>query len=74
MTLHTLNLDPARWPSGPAREKESAARAAIEAGAGRTFGNSEWDRARARLLTFVSILRAWHQEVTTSESELRRAA
>ncbi len=73
-TLPTLNLEPARWQSGPAGEKESAARAAIEARAGRTFSNPEWERARARLLDFVSALRAWRQEAPTSESELRKAA
>jgi len=48
--------------------------AAIEARVGRPLSDREWDRDRARLLEFVSILRAWHQEGTTSEAELRKAA
>src|ERR1039458_9302596 len=34
----------------------------------------EWARARARMLDFVSILRAWHREGTTTASELPKAA
>jgi hypothetical protein len=60
--------------AGSAREKESAARAAIEASAGRTFSDPEWGRVRARLLNFVSIVRAWQQEATTSKFGLRQAA
>ena len=71
---HTLTMDAARRQSGPAPEKESCARAALEAVAGQTLSDLEWERVRARLFEFVSILRAWHQEVTTSESELLRAA
>ena len=59
---------------GAALDKERTARAAVEARAGRTLGDAEWGRARARLLDFVSILRAWHREATASESELRTAA
>src|ERR1039458_9860943 len=73
-TSHPLNLVPARWQSGPAPAKEAAARAAIEARVGRPLSDREWVRDRARLLEFVSILRAWHQEGTISESELRKAA
>lgn len=68
-----LKVDPARWQPGPAREKESAARTAFEASAGRMFSDPEWGRVRARLLNFVSIVRAWQQEVT-SEFEFRQAA
>ena len=73
-TSHPLNLVPARWQSGPAPAKEAAARAAIEARVGRTFSDLEWARARARMLDFVSILRAWHREGTTTASELPKAA
>jgi hypothetical protein len=73
-TSHPLNLVPARWQSGPAPAKEAAARAAIEARVGRPLSDREWVRDRARLLEFVSILRAWHQEGTITESELRKAA
>lgn len=59
--------------SSPASETDSCGRAALEALASRTLSDLEWDRARARLLEFVSILRAWHQEITTSEPELLKA-
>src|ERR1039457_2620816 len=51
---HILNLDAARRQCGPASEKEVAARAAIEARAGRPLNDLEWARARARLLDFVA--------------------
>jgi hypothetical protein len=73
-TSLTLTLVAARRQSGPAPEKENAARAALELLAGRTLRDSEWDRMRARLLEFVSILRDWRQENTTGESELLKAA
>jgi hypothetical protein len=66
----TLSLDAGRLQS----EKESAARVALEALAGRTFSDPEWDRARTRLLDFVSILRAWHRKGTATASELPKAA
>ena len=65
-------LDARRRP--PAFEQELTARAAVEARAGRTFSDPEWGRARARLVQFASILRAWHREATAGESELRKAA
>jgi hypothetical protein len=71
---HILNLDAARRQCGPASEKEVAARAAIEARAGRPLNDLEWARARARLLDFVSVLRAWHRKGTTTASELPMAA
>jgi hypothetical protein len=71
---HTHTLEVAPWPSGPAAEKERAGRAALEAHVCRTLGDPEWNRARARLLQFASILHAWRKELTTSESELLKAA
>ena len=73
-TPHTLNLDAARRQCGPASEKEAAARAAIEARGGRPISDLEWGHARGRLLEFVLVLRAWHAESKTGESELRKAA
>jgi hypothetical protein len=60
--------------TGADHEKERAARAALEACAGRPFSDLEWSRTRARLLEFAAILRTWCREMTTSESELRKAA
>ena len=71
---YILTLDGERQQSVSAPERESNARATLEAFAGRTLIDPEWDRVRARLLEFVSILRAWHQEDTISESKLRKAA
>jgi len=71
---HSLQLNAARVQSGPAREKESAARTALEERAGRTLSDLEWDRARARLLEFAALLRAWHRKGTSSECELGKAA
>jgi hypothetical protein len=73
-TSTALNRDAASQQSGPASEKQSAARAALEARAGRTLSDMEWNRARARLVEFASILRVWHLGVTNGESELRKAA
>jgi hypothetical protein len=73
-TSNALNRDAARQQSGPAAEMQSAARAALEARAGRTISDTEWDRARARLVEFASILRVWHLRATSSESELCKAA
>ena len=70
----TLSLDAARLRSSPAAEKESAARVALEACAGRTLSDLEWDRARSRLMDFVSTLRDWHRKNTTIASELPKAA
>ena len=45
---------------GPALSKtERAVRNSLESLAGRAFANIEWDRASARLLEFVKILRSW---------------
>lgn len=69
----TLNLETERLRSGPASEKESAARVALEARAGRTLGDREWAQARTRLVEFVSILRDWHRK-EISASGLPKAA
>lgn len=73
-TSHTLKLDSALRQSGPTSEEENSARAALEELAGRRLSDQEWDRSRARLLQFVSMLREWHQGSMTSESELVKAA
>jgi hypothetical protein len=59
---------------GQASAKEEAARAALEECAGRTLSDLEWERARARLLDFVSILHAWQRKGTTTASALPMAA
>jgi hypothetical protein len=53
-------------PQSSAARLESA-RAAIELRAGRNLTNVEWARASARLLEFVSILRAWKQQAKAPE-------
>jgi hypothetical protein len=73
-TANAFNHRAAGWQSGPVAENQSAARAALESRAGRTFSDMEWDGARARMLEFAVILRAWHLRVTIGESELRKAA
>lgn len=52
----------------------NAARAALEKQVGRTLNDLEWDRARARLLEFASILRQWQDEVNRDDSALLKAA
>lgn len=48
-------------------QKEVAARAALEPGAGRRFTDAEWAAMRARLLEFADILRVWDRKTTASE-------
>ena len=72
-TLQASALHPRRGQAGPASEKEQAARAALEERAGCPLSDLEWDRARARLLEFVSILRAWQRKETRG-SELVKVA
>ena len=43
---------------------EADARAAIEGPAGRSLTEAEWSAARAKLLKFAVILRAWEQAAT----------
>jgi hypothetical protein len=72
--LNAHNRDAVSRKSGPAAEEQRAARAALEACAGRTVSDMEWNRARARLMEFVSILCVWHLGALSGESELRKAA
>jgi hypothetical protein len=74
MTSNIVPFDGARRLSGRATEKENRARATLEVLVGGTLADPEWDRVRARLLEFVSILRTWQREFTMSESELLKAA
>ncbi|MEP6636730.1 MAG: hypothetical protein ABJB97_08380 [Acidobacteriota bacterium] len=43
------------------RRLEVVARALLDSRVGRTLSDGEWSRARAKLLQFVAILRAWDQ-------------
>jgi hypothetical protein len=43
-------------------QNEVAARAALELRVGHSLTDAEWADARARLVEFVSILRAWERE------------
>ena len=47
---------------------EIAARRALDLLVGRTLTNAEWSRARAKLLQFMSILRAWDRQPSPTES------
>lgn len=71
---HTLDPDPGPRQPSPDPQKEIAARAAIEARFGRTLSDADWDRARAGLMEFLSILRCWRQEVITRGFGPRKAA
>jgi hypothetical protein len=53
---------------------EHAARAALSSGLGRDLTDVEWRRARARVLEFVTILRAWDRKALTGEAEVDKAA
>jgi hypothetical protein len=72
-TSNALNRDAVTRPSGPAVEKQTAARAALETCAGRSLSDMEWNRARATLVEFASILRCWHER-TSGGSEFPMAA
>jgi len=65
--------DPAAPPSSVST-KEHAARAALEACAGRVFSDPEWQPARSRLLEFAGRLRSWAAPSTTPQAELPHAA
>lgn len=69
-----INASPTLSERAPEKGKESIARATLEALAKAPFVDSEWDRMRARLLEFVSILRTWQQAPTMRDSELLEAA
>ena len=55
-------------------EIEKVARASIESRTDRSLTDLEWAQARARLLEFVTILRAWEQKARTRESEFDKVA
>ena len=65
--------DPAA-KSSPASEKEQAARAAIQACAGRVLDDSEWQRVRSRLLAYASLLGAWQRNAVAHAADLPEAA
>ncbi len=46
---------------------ENAARAELQLRSGRAFSDGEWERVRANLLEFVSILRDWDSQGKTKE-------
>jgi hypothetical protein len=46
----------------PSPKSEAAARAALEAVAGRALSDAEWEPQRARLVAFVTILRDWNHQ------------
>ena len=69
-----LPINAAPRLSGRATEKESNARDALEVLVGGALTDPDWRRARARLLEFVSILRAWHRDYRIHESEASKAA
>ena len=73
-TLNILPISYARRLSGRATEKEKTARATVEAMVGGALPDPDWDRFRARLLEFVSILQGWHRDFPMSGSELLKAA
>jgi hypothetical protein len=54
-----------RGPEACPGRLESAARASC---ASHVFTDSEWARARVRLLEYAAILHAWDRKVTTGES------
>jgi hypothetical protein len=69
MASHRLNLAAADFeicPTGSAK----AARATLDLRFGHAISDEEWERARARLLEFATILRSWDLPVETDESEV----
>jgi phage protein D len=57
-----------------AGQKQAAARAALEARAGRALTDVEWERGRANLVEFASIVRAWYRQRTSETVALPEAA
>ena len=47
---------------------DAAARAALESVAARPLTDPEWERARTRLVEFVSILRQWNRQAEAKKS------
>jgi hypothetical protein len=62
LTLHTA----AKRSDGPGH-LENAACAELQLRAGRAFSDGEWERVRANLLEFVTILREWDCQSKTRE-------
>ena len=50
----------------PAAELEEDARTTLDAGAGRTLTDTEWERMRSKLVAFVGILYTWDRETSAS--------
>jgi hypothetical protein len=48
---------------------EDAARAAVEARAGRTFTDAEWGSSLQTLLEFIKILRDWDHKTNKTQPE-----
>jgi hypothetical protein len=46
----------------PSPNSEAAARAALESVAARAMTDAEWERARGRLVEFVTMLRHWNRQ------------
>jgi hypothetical protein len=65
--LRTFHPGPERFDTRP-KSCEDSAHAALDARAGRTLTRAQWAVAQAKLLEFVTILRAWDQKTTNSES------
>jgi hypothetical protein len=49
---------------------EVAARAELEAGRGRPFGDAEWRVAKPMMIALLRLLRAWDQPAATNRSQL----
>jgi hypothetical protein len=54
---------------GPRQSLEAAARAQLELRAGRRFSDPEWAAAKKRMVEFVRILRAWHQQTSGDQGQ-----
>jgi hypothetical protein len=55
-------------PGGKSAALEHAARAVLELRSGRTLTDTEWGRASATLIKFVTILRSWEQNAGAIDS------
>ncbi len=72
MASRTLNPHPGNFEVIPTRSPtlECAAREALSTRTGRVLTDTEWARARTRLLEFVTILRVWNEKANTPASGL----
>lgn len=65
------SLEPRARQPGPKRcgspGLEQAARAEVNARAGREISDEEWIQTRGRLIAFVNILRLWEQRAKTHD-------